>query len=75
MNGSLFKDFNFAAYDFHRFQWFEILNIYVHFLFTNLFLGMTATSFETLENEDDLNKIGLRQTLCIFNLYFCTFIC
>ena len=50
MNGILFTDFNLAAYDFLKFDWYKMLNVYVDFSFNIFTFRMTVVSVETLEN-------------------------
>ena len=50
MNGILFIDFNLAACDFLKYEWFKMLNGCVDFSFNIFSLRMTVVSLETLEN-------------------------
>ena len=50
MNSILIIDTNVVACDFLTFDWCEMLNSYVNFLFNMMSLRMTFVSVETLEN-------------------------
>ena len=50
VNDILFIDFNLAAFDPLKFDWYKILNGYINFSFYALPLRMTVVLVETLQN-------------------------